>query len=304
MVSKQNRPLIGSFYIVLSSFFFGSYGIWARLIGNSLANFYQIWTRCIVMLLILIPIGILTKQFKAVKRGHFKWIALYAGADIFTFAPMFYAFNIIGIGPTTLLFYSALTVATFLAGVFSFGEKMTRVKIAALFLSMVGLCFVFSFSLSNHSIVAAFAAIVSGIAGGINQTYIKKVSGKYSPLELSVFGWSVVLVSHIMISKFIGETWAPITITTPWFAVFGNAFATLSGFFLVILGYKYSDASVGAIVGLFEVLFGIAFGLIIFHESLTISIAIGACFIILAALLPNVQNLLRRRRITSSAVKD
>ncbi|MFA5932605.1 MAG: DMT family transporter [Microgenomates group bacterium] len=286
-----NNQIKGSFYILLSSFFFGSYGIWAKLIGTSLDNFYQVWTRSLLILIVIIPIAFITKQIKSVKKGDIKWIALYAGAGAFTVAPIFYAFNIIGIGPSTLMFYASLTIVSYLFGVISFGEKMTPIKIAALILAMVGLLLIFNLSVSGGTLIAAAAAIIAGSAAGIEVIFTKKVSDTYSPLELSIFTWAVIFASHIILSKILGEQWIPISLNLSWLAVLGYAVSSLFAFFLVVLGFKYSEPSIASVVGLLEIIFAVVFGVIFFSETLSISIFLGCLFIIIAAMLPNIREL-------------
>lgn len=288
-----NKQLKGSFYILLSSFFFGSYGVWARLIGASLDNLFQVWTRSLLILIIIVPIAFITKQIKSVDKKDIKWIALYTVAGAFTVAPIFYAYNIIGIGPATLLFYASLTIISYISGVVSFGEKMTWVKIIALILAMIGLLFIFNLSVAGGTLLAAVAAILAGSAAGIEVTFTKKVSDSYSPLQLSIFTWAVIFVSHIILSKAVGEIWAPIALNTPWLAVLGYAVSSLFAFFLVILGFKFSEPSVASIVGLLEIIFAVIFGTIFFSEVLSTSVILGCFFIILAAVLPNMKDLVR-----------
>ena len=287
-----NKQLKGSMYIALSSFFFGTYGVWARLIGASLGNLFQVWVRSLLILLIIIPIALLTRSLKPIKSSHIKWIALYAGAGAFTVAPIFYAYNIIGIGPATLLFYASLTIVSYISGVISFRENMTLVKIGSLLLALVGLCLVFSISFTNNALIATLAAVIAGCAAGIEVTYTKKVSSYYSPLQLSIFTWGIIFVSHLILSKVLGESWVFITINIAWLGVLGYAIASLCAFFFVILGFKYSEPSVASIVGLLEIIFGIAFGVVFFHESLTLTLVIGSLLIIVAAALPNIKDIL------------
>ena len=290
---NTDKQLRGSFYILLSSFFFGSYGVWARLIGTSLDNFFQVWTRSLLILIVIIPIAFITKQIKSVRKKDIKWIALYTGAGAFTVAPIFYAYNIIGIGPTTLLFYASLTIVAYLFGVISFGEKMTSLKVVALILAIVGLLFIFNLSVTGGTLVAAIAAIIAGSAAGIEVTFTKKVSGNYSALELSIFTWAVIFVSHIILSKIVGELWVPVSLNLPWLAVFGYATSSLFAFYLVVLGFKYSEPSTASVVGLLEIIFAVIFGVVFFSEVLSISIVLGCSLITLAAVLPNVKELTR-----------
>jgi drug/metabolite transporter (DMT)-like permease len=291
--TPRNTQLKGSFYILLSSFFFGTYGVWARLIGTSLDNLFQVWVRSLLILVVIVPITVITKQFKPVKHRDMPWIVLYTGAGALTVAPIFYAYNIIGIGSATLLFYASLTIISYLSGIISFGEKMTLIKIMSLILALAGLVFIFNLSVAGNTTLAAFAAIIAGSAAGIEVTYTKKVSEKYSALELSIFTWAVILISHIILSLILGETWTPVSLNIPWIAVAGYAVSSLLAFFLVVLGFKYSEPSVASIVGLLEIIFAIVFGIVLFSEALSLNIVLGCALITIAAVLPNIKESMR-----------
>jgi drug/metabolite transporter (DMT)-like permease len=55
----------------------------------------------------------------------------------------------------------------------------------------------------------------------------------------------------------------------------------------VIKGFKHLEASTGSIIGTTEIIFGILFGVLLFHEVITMSMMIGTGLILLAACTPN-----------------
>jgi len=84
-----------------------------------------------------------------------------------------------------------------------------------------------------------------------------------------------------------------------WAGILGYAIASLLAFALVVKGFQYVEASIGALVGLLEIVVGIVLGLVFFSEQLTWQTIIGGLLIILAAALPNLQNL-RKNKIKDS----
>ena len=168
---------------------------------------------------------------------------------------------------------------------------MTWIKIIALILTIIGLLLIFNLSLAKGTLLAALAAIIAGSAAGIEVTFTKKVSNSYSPLQLSIFTWAVIFISHLILSKVVGEIWTPVSLNLPWLAVAGYAVSSLFAFFLVILGYKFSEPSIASIVGLLEIIFAIVFGVLFFSEILSASIIIGCLLIIAAAILTNIKDL-------------
>ncbi|HLD04042.1 MAG TPA: hypothetical protein VJC17_04685 [Candidatus Dojkabacteria bacterium] len=60
----MNRQTKGSILVAFSAIFFGSYGLWAKLIGPDVGNFFQVYTRSLIILLLLVPIILVTKGYK------------------------------------------------------------------------------------------------------------------------------------------------------------------------------------------------------------------------------------------------
>ena len=73
-----------------------------------------------------------------------------------------------------------------------------------------------------------------------------------------------------------------------WLFQFGYVAAGIIGFWAIIEGLKYVEASIGGLLGLLEIIFSIAFGILIFNEILTTKLIIGGLVIILASALPHM----------------
>lgn len=84
-----------------------------------------------------------------------------------------------------------------------------------------------------------------------------------------------------------------------WFYQVLYGIIGLLGFWFIIEGLKYVEASIGGLLGLLEIVFSIGFGILIFHEALTLKVAVGALLIISAAALPHVADM-RKRLLTQS----
>jgi drug/metabolite transporter (DMT)-like permease len=288
----------GALIVALSALFFGSYGVWSRIIGNQVDNLFQVYVRSLIILIFIIPIGIFTHNFKKVEKKDRKWIFIYSMASSLTVAPIFYAYNKIGIGSATLLFYASFTIVSFILGFISFGEKFSLDKRIALIFALIGLYLVFDLSFQQNNLLAALAAIISGSAGGIEVSYTKKISNNYSALQLNVFTWSVILIFHFIGSLLIGERQSFPELSTAWFGILGYAIASLCAFSFVVIGYRYVQPGIGALTGLLEIVFGIIFGIILFSEVLTIQILIGGILIFVAAALPNIVSLVKVKSLT------
>ena len=101
-MNMQN--LKGQLFVLLSAVLFGSYGIWAVLLGSDFGVFFQGYVRSFLVLLILVSIMVLTNSWKPLTKSDMKAYAWCCGFGIFTQAPLYYAFQHAGVGIVSLVF--------------------------------------------------------------------------------------------------------------------------------------------------------------------------------------------------------
>ncbi len=290
-----NPAAKGYLMILLSAIGFGSYGIWSRLIGSDFGVFYQGWVRSALVLLVLIPIIFVTRSYKKVDKKDRKWILIPILFGTVTQAPLYYAFNNMDIGTATLVFYALFVITSYLIGVIFLQEHITKAKLLSLALAFVGLLLVFGVSVASFSLAALLLAALNGIASGGEVSTTKKSTQKYSSLQIGMYIWIGILVTHLPLSLFLGEKQVIPEFNFVWFSMISFAFVGLFAFWLVVEGFKYADASIGSLIGLLEILFGVFFGILFFHEHLTPGIIAGGVLIILAGMLPDLITIVQKR---------
>lgn len=279
--------------ILISALMFGSYGVWSRLMGESFGVFYQGWTRALMIVVVLLPFLYFKREIVRVDRNDWKWLSVFLILTSLTQAPIYYAFNHMDIGSATLLFFATMLLAMYVAGFVWLGEKATKVKIASFILALVGMYFVFSFSLMAFTLLAASMAILNGVASGGEVAFSKKLSGHYSALYLTWLSWLIIVPTNGFASILVGETQHIPSFDIVWLYQLGYVVAGIIGFWFIIEGLKYVEASIGGLIGLLEIVFSITFGILIFKEVLTISIIVGGLIIMVAAALPHFSELLK-----------
>lgn len=289
----------GPLFVFLSAVMFGSYGTWSKLIGTSHGVFYPGWTRALLISIVLLPLLIYAKQIVPIQRKDWKWMSVFLIFTTLTQAPLFYAFNHMDVGTATLLFFVTMLLTMYVVGFFFLQEKLTKVKIASFILACLGLYITFSFSITAFSIFAALMAVVNGIASGGEVAFSKKLTGSYSSLYIIWLSWIVIAITNCIISVVIGEVQVLPILSIYWLYQGLYAIAGIVGFWLIIEGFKYVEASIGGLIGLLEIIFSILFGFLIFHEILTQKIFIGGMCIIVAAALPYLVelNLFRKQKL-------
>lgn len=292
---KMKYSTKGILLIILSALMFGSYGIWSRLMGQSFDIFYQGWTRALIISLLLLPILLYTKQIVKIKREDWKWLSIFLLFTSVTQAPLFYAYNHMDIGTATLLFFVSMLLTMYAVGFLFLGEKLTFIKGFSFVVASLGLYVTFSFSITVFAILAAFMAILNGIASGGEVSSSKKLTGSYSSLYVTWLSWVIIVITNGLLSVILGETQHLPSFNIAWAYQMGYIIACIIGFWAIIEGLKYTEASIGGLLGLLEIIFSISFGILIFDEGLTSRTIFGAVLIIFAAAFPHLCGLFKSK---------
>lgn len=293
MITKPSTK--GYLIILASAVLFGTYGVWSKLMGDTFPPFYQAWVRSIFIILIMLPFMLKSKSFQKIKRQDLPAMGIFVAFCVFTQVPIYYAFNNAPIGTVQLIFYSMFVGTAYLVGRFYLGETITRIKLVSMALSFVGLALVFSSAIIAFAPLGLALALLNGVASGGEVSSSKKIESKYSPALVVFWGWVFTLITHLPISL-IFEKQVPIHFTHAWLWLVIYSFVNAAAFWLVIVGFRYVDASIGSLIGLMEVVFAVIFGAIIFNEKLSLSVYLGGILILLAAMLPDLINVIRHRK--------
>ena len=283
---------------------FGSYGVWSRLIGTDFGVFYQGWTRALLIAVVLFPILYYLKQIVRIERQDWRWMSVFLVFTSLTQAPLFYAFNHMDIGSATLLFFVSMLLTMYAVGFLFLKEKLSVVKVIAFLIAGIGLYITFSFSVVLFTLLAASMAILNGIASGGEVSFSKKLTGSYSALYLTWLSWVVIVVTNGIASFIVGEVQHLPSLDVVWLYQIGYAIASVLGFWLIIEGLKYVEASIGGLLGLLEIVFSISLGILIFHEELGMRTILGAALILSAAALPHLADLFKKPALTPVQTPD
>ena len=300
-MSLQEKPASsvkasGYAFVLLSTLGFASFGVWAKLVGDTYEVFTQAWTRALIICIVLIIVGMLTKQLRRFEKKDLKWVYVYTAFSLFTVAPIYYAFTQMDIGTATMLFYAAYMVASYAIGRAFFKEKVTPSKLAAIILAIIGMGLVFGVELAGASILALALAIINGIASGGEVSFTKKISQTYSPLQLTLVAWAAICVTHFVAALVIGENLLPQQTPQSAFGIVLFSLSAMLAFWLVVAGYKRIEAGIGGLIGTLEVPFAVILGVLLFGEQLAVLAIIGGVLIFIAAGLPDAIELFGKRR--------
>ena len=293
-LSGMLKQFKGSLLIVFSALCFGSYGVFAKyLAGYDL--FYQTYVRCFIVTTILLIVGLSTKKLKKIKRQDYKYWATILGFTIFTITPITIAFRNLPLGTVSFLFYSAFTVFTYIFGVVFFHEKITRVKILSATLAFAGLLIIFTVNFYGLLPFPMLMAIANGLASSGEAVFSKNVSDKYSALQVTMLVFLAIGITHFGLSLLLGENQDLALLTNSGGVIFTFSTVAILGVVALYAGYRELDPSIGALVGLTEIIFSVLFGILFFQELLGTNTIIGGLLIVTAAALPNILALRKKQ---------
>ncbi len=295
-MTKTKISVRGYMMILGSAVLFGTYGVWSRLMGDTFPPFYQTWVRSLLVILIMLPILIKNRSFRKFDREDWPSVAVFIGFCIFTQVPLYYAFNHAPIGTVQLIFYSMFVITAYFVARLYLGETITKVKLVSIVLAFIGLALVFSNAVIAFAPLGLVLAMLNGVASGGEVSSSKKVPDKYAPGMYVFWGWAATLVTHLPLSLMLGEQQVPVRFDRAWLWLVIYSFVNASAFWLVIAGFRFVDASIGSLIGLMEVVFGVVFGAIFFKEVLSLSVYMGGVVIVLAAMLPDLINIIQHKR--------
>jgi drug/metabolite transporter (DMT)-like permease len=286
--SSQNQTK-GSFFILISALFFSTYGVWSHLMSKSFGVFSQAWTRGLILLLGTIILNFFFRFFKPIAKKDFIWFLIIGLLGGLNQAPYFFGFKYLNIGTATLLFYSALLIGGYLIGKFAFNEKITKIKFLSLGIAILGMLTIYRLVINPSQFLAASLTIIAGLMGAGGVTLSKKLSKNYPEIQIMTSYFITMIIINFILASLINDSIPPLNLNTGWIAQFGYISVYLIANLSVIQGFKYLDASIGSLIGLAEIIFGILFGILFFGETLNLGIIIGSFLIILSAILPNIK---------------
>ena len=286
---------VGFVALLLTGLIYGSFGIFIRFISVGLGIDQQIFARNLIAFIIAFAIIIVSKRDWRFKK-YTKDLVLFAIS--FQIAAIAYTYGVLQakIAIVTLGLYSGSLITSLILGTFIFHEKISRVKITSLLLTLLGLV-ALSWPISIHSVNMGLAlGILSGATEGIANGFRKSFSGKVDRIvvvAIQVFGGVLIGFGFMAFSNQLSiPVLAPFTIGM--IIILGILLVATS--YLIILGFQNFDLNLGTIVMSTELVFAPVLAILFFREIPTLYEIIGGICIIIAVIIPNISFSNRKRK--------
>jgi drug/metabolite transporter (DMT)-like permease len=285
---KYSAPL-GASLVVLSSVFYASYGIWTKLMGNFFQGYTASALRSVLVLIILAPIAIYYRQLEPIRiKQNWRYIAGMVIASLFMWGPLYYAILHAGVGISLAINYASIVMGSFFFGWLFGRERFTKDKAVSAVLGIVGLALIFSPETSKVAWLALLGALVSGLSAGANAVFSKRI--RYSATQSTVVLWVASVIANFSMAFATTERRPVIGLYAPWLYLVFFAVVSMVASWFFVKGVKLIDAGAAGILGLLEIVFGVLFGIVFFHERPTAIVLLGMAVVIGAAAIPYLKD--------------
>lgn len=287
--SKKLSTPLGASFIVLSSFFYASYGIWTKLLGDFFDGYVASALRSILVVLILIPIAFCYRKFEPLHlRKNWLQISGLLLTSLFTWGPFYFAILHSGVGISLTINYAGIVIGMLFFGWLLAGEQFSKEKLISALLGILGLALIFSPTVSGFGGIALAAALLSGLSSGANGVFAKQIH--YNSTQATILVWVTSIFANMLMAFVLGKSYPVFSHQIEWFYLALFALVSIVASWSFVRGVKLIDAGVAGILGLLEIVFGVVFGVLIFHERPSIIALMGMVLIIFAAAIPYLKN--------------
>ena len=268
----------GALYMILSALCFASMQVVVRL-SREIPTMEQIFMR---NSFVLIVSAIIILRKKGSLFGPAKYQPYLFGRSFFGFLgliTLFYASSHAAQGDVTILNKTSPIWVTILAVIFM-KEKLPKIQIPALALSMAGAFIVFrpSFESNPFPLVVAFlSAVTSGVAYTFLSFFKGKVDGLTVMMHFSTF--SAIASIPFMLKDFVVPSFkqAVLLLLIGVFGSLGQAFITYA--------YRFAPASEISIYNYSGIIFSMILGFFILGEPVKFTSVIGGALVAAASVM-------------------
>src|SRR3989344_3067910 len=279
---------IGSSLIVLSSFFYASYGIWTRLMGDFFGGYTASALRSVLVLIVLIPIAFWYRKFEPIHwKRNWHYLTGLTIVSFFIWGLLYYAILHAGIGISLGVNYAMIVIGSFILGSLFANERFTKGKAISALIGILGLALVFGSSVGNLGWKPLIAVVISGLASAVYNLIAKRMP--YNATQSTVLIWVTSAIANVIMALILSEVHPEIGWHAQWLYLVVFALMSVIASWTFVKGIQLVEVGIAGILGLLEIVFGVLLGVIFFKEQLGIVVLIGMAIIIAAASIPYLQ---------------
>jgi drug/metabolite transporter (DMT)-like permease len=289
--ARADRPFRGIALILLSTIFLGTSDATSKYLSGTLPSIEIAWIRFLVFALIMVPAMLPGSPLYALRTSRpglqgIRGAALLGSSLLFIsglrFLPIAEASATSFIAP---LFVTALSI-------FFLGESVGVRRWLATAVGLIGVLIILRPGTSAFHL-AAFFPVVSALAWACTLVMTRMLSGKESVLTTMIYS---SITGFAILSALAPLVW----VTPSWHDIlFGILIGVSStaGQWIVVLAFRYADASVLAPFSYTQLLWVSILGFLVFGEVPDIWTVTGAAFIVASGLYTAHRERVRRSQL-------
>lgn len=284
---NYSDSLKGYFFVLLAALFWANIAILGRFLFREGMSPYEVvfWRALIACLIVGIYLHLLGKGlFQGIERRDFFYLILLGSVGVgFNYLGFIASIKYIKIATALLILYTFPSLVVILGRVF-LGEKITKIKLLSLLLSMMGLVIVLGgdivFSPQGY-VWAVISAIGNASYALIGRKFSKKVESLKTLFWGFFFGAIFLLIVLLVVE---GKVRIPTKVELGYLFILGF-FCTFLPYMFFLFSFKYLEASKASIGALSEIPITSFLAFLFFAEKLNLSHFLGGGLIIFSILI-------------------
>jgi drug/metabolite transporter (DMT)-like permease len=276
--ARADRPFKGISLILASTIFLGASDVTAKYLSASLPSIEIAWIRFLVFALIMVPAMVPGSPLYAMHTGRLG-LQLMRGAALLASSLLFISgLRFLPIAEASATGFVAPLFVTALSIVF-LGERVGVRRWLATAVGLIGVLIILRPGTGAFH-AAAFFPIVSALAWACTLIMTRMMSGKEAAITTMTYSSiaGVCILSMLVPLVWVAPSWHDVL-----FGVLIGV-ASTAGQWIVVLAFRYADASVLAPFSYTQLLWVSILGFLIFGEVPDIWTVVGAVFIVSSGL--------------------
>jgi drug/metabolite transporter (DMT)-like permease len=276
--ARADRPLRGIALLIASTIFLGTSDVTSKYLSTTLPSIEIAWIRFLIFLLIMVPAMVPGSPLYAMRTSQ-RRLQLWRGTAVLGSSLLFISgLRFLPIAEASATSFVAPLLVTALS-IFFLREKVGLRRWIATAVGLIGVLIILRPGSSAFH-VAAFFPLVSASAWACTLIMTRMMSGKEHAATIMAYS---SIVGFAIVSALVPLVW----VTPTWHDIlFGViiGIASTAGQWIVVLAFRYADASVLAPFSYTQLLWVSILGFFVFGEVPDVWTTTGAVIIVASGL--------------------
>lgn len=291
--ARLDRPFRGIALILASTVFLGTSDVTSKYLSTTLPSIEIAWIRFLVFALIMVPAMLPGSPLYSLRTSQ-RRLQLWRGVAVLGSSLLFISgLRFLPVAEASATSFIAPLIVTALSIVF-LGEKVGLRRWIATAVGLMGVLIILRPGTSAFH-VAAFFPLVSATAWAFTLVMTRMMSGKEHAATTMAYS---SIVGFALISALVPLVWVNPTWHDLMFGILIGVFST-AGQWIVVLAFRYADASVLAPFSYTQLLWVSILGFFVFGEVPDVWTTTGAVIIVSSGLYTAHRERVRRSQLAA-----